>query len=309
MNAAIDSGRITPSLLASLGVFAVVGVAALAEDRPQTAAATVDYATQIKPIFKARCVSCHGVLQQQANLRLDTAAAMRSGGDSGAAVVPGDLGRSLLVERVSASEAAERMPPEGEPLTAGEIELLRRWIKAGAPSPANEQPERDPREHWAFRKLIRPAVPAHHSSDARGNPIDGFVDRSLVQHGLTPRPPAEKHVLIRRVYLDLIGLPPTRDELLAFLADDSPDAYLRVVERLLADPRHGERWGRHWMDVWRYSDWFGRRHVPDVWNSAPQIWRWRDWIVHSLNEDRGYDRMLREMLAADEIRPEDAEAA
>src|SRR5204863_3974623 len=123
--------------------------------------------------------------------------------------------------------------------------------------------------------------------------------------GLRPRPPAPKEVLLRRVYLDLTGLPPTRDELHAYLADASPGAYERVVERLLSSPRHGERWARHWMDVWRYSDWYGRRAVPDVWNSAPQVYRWRDWIVRSLNADRGYDRLVMEMLAGDEIAPED----
>src|SRR5213082_3820226 len=104
-------------------------------------------------------------------------------------------------------------------------------------------------------------------------------------------PQAAEGLLLRRVYLDLIGLPPTREELHAFLADTSPKAYEKVVDRLLANPHYGERWGRHWMDVWRYSDWYGRRHVPDVWNSAPQIWRWRDWIIKSLNTDKGYDRM------------------
>ena len=141
------------------------------------------------------------------------------------------------------------------------------------------------------------------------NPIDAFVLAKLEAAGLTPRPPAEQHILLRRVYLDLIGLPPTREELQAFLADDSPNAYEAVVDRLLRDPRHGERWARHWMDIWRYSDWYGRRHVPDVWNSAPQIWRWRDWIVRSLNADHGYDRMIREMLAADEVCPDDDDAA
>ena len=122
------------------------------------------------------------------------------------------------------------------------------------------------------------------------NQIDRFVAAKLEAAAFEPRPQAEKPILLRRVYLDLIGLPPTRDELRAFLADESPTAYEAVVDRLLRNPRYGERWARHWMNIWRYSDWYGRRHVPDVWNSAPQIWRWRDWIVSSLNEDHGYDR-------------------
>jgi hypothetical protein len=140
------------------------------------------------------------------------------------------------------------------------------------------------------------------------NPIDAFLEAEWVRHGLEPRPAAPKHILLRRVYLDLIGLPPTSEELRAFLADDSPEAFEKVVDRLLRDERYGERWGRHWMDVWRYSDWYGRRDANDVRNSASQIFRWRDWIVRSLNEGKGYDRMIQEMLAADEIQPEDYDA-
>ncbi|MEO8499090.1 MAG: DUF1549 domain-containing protein, partial [Planctomycetota bacterium] len=269
----------------------------------------VDYARDVKPIFKARCYACHGALKQESGLRLDTGLAVRQGGDSGAAVMMGQADQSLLIEKVVAEDAAERMPPEGEPLSAAQIELLRNWISQGAVSPDDELPQPDPRRHWAFLRPDRPAVPDAGDSDHPRHPIDAFVEADLERNGLTPLPAAEKHVLLRRVYLDLIGLPPTRAELHEFLADDSSTAYETVVERLLNDPRHGERWARHWMDIWRYSDWYGRRYVPDVWNSAPQLWRWRDWIVRSLNDDHGYDRMLREMLAADEVCPEDDNAA
>jgi hypothetical protein len=167
----------------------------------------------------------------------------------------------------------------------------------------------DPAAHWAFRSPQRPQVPAIHDVASHGNPLDAFVRAEQQKHGIVPSGPAEKHALLRRVYLDLIGLPPTRNELHAFLGDNSPDAYDRLVDRLLASPRYGERWARHWMDVWRYSDWYGRRAVPDVWNSAPQVFRWRDWITNSLNADKGYDRMVAEMLAADEIAPTDDDAA
>src|SRR5262249_38751959 len=123
------------------------------------------------------------------------------------------------------------------------------------------------------------------------------------ERGLKPRPEAPREVLLRRVYVDLIGLPPTREQLRSFLADKSPDAYEKVVEQLLASPQYGERWGRHWMDVWRYSDWAG--YGPQVRDSQPHIWRWRDWIVEALNEDKGYDRMVMEMVAADELAPDD----
>ena len=199
------------------------------------------------------------------------------------------------------------MPPEGEPLSSAQIAMLRVWISDGAKSPESEQPEADPHEHWAFQIPQRPAIPEM-ADASKGPPIDAFLNSELARHALTPRPPAPKHVLLRRLYIDLIGLPPTRDELQAFLADDSPDAYERVVDRLLNDQRHGERWGRHWMDVWRYSDWYGRRDVDDVRNSASQLYRWRDWIVRSLNQGQGYDQMVREMLAADEISPDDYDA-
>ncbi len=268
----------------------------------------VDYEKQVKVILKERCFACHGALKQESGLRLDTGQLIREGGDSGAAVVAKNPQESLLIERVSSEDEVERMPPEGESLTAEQIETLKLWIAQGAVSPKNEQPEADPRDHWAFRPPRRPAVPKVAAKDI-ANPIDAFVARKLAEHELNLVEAAPKHVLLRRVYLNLVGIPPTREELNAFLADKSPDAYERVVDRLLKSPRHGERWARHWMDVWRYSDWYGRRHVPDVWNSAPQVWRWRDWIVRSLNEDKGYDRMLQEMLAADEICPEDADAA
>jgi mono/diheme cytochrome c family protein len=271
-------------------------------------AAPIDYARDIRPLLKERCFACHGALKQEGELRLDTASLIGKGGSSGSAIVVGDAGGSQLIERVSAKDEAERMPPEGAPLSPEQIQLLSAWIDQGAKAPQDEVPEEDPRKHWSFQPLTRPVVPAMNNGDSIRNEIDAFINAEHDKHGLQPMPPAEKHTLLRRVYLDLIGLPPTRDELQAFLADDSPDAYESVVNRLLDSPQYGERWGRHWMDVWRFSDWYGRRYVPDVWNSAPQVWRWRDWIVRSLNDNHGYDRMLQEMLAADEIAPEDDEA-
>jgi hypothetical protein len=282
--------------------------AILACATPARAQQRVDYVKEIKPLLREKCFACHGGLQQKAKLRLDTAALAKKGGRSGPAVRPGDVARSLLIERVTAAAEADRMPPEGSPLSPAQVARLKAWIAQGAEAPAGEEPERDPRAHWAFRPPVRPDLPRVKRAAWASNPIDAFLAAEHEKRGLTPRPPADKALLLRRVYLDLIGLPPTRAELHAFCADPAPDAYEKVVDRLLADPRHGERWGRHWMDVWRYSDWYGRRMVPDVWNSAPQIWRWRDWIVRSLNQDHGYDRMVREMLAADEICPDDDDA-
>jgi Protein of unknown function (DUF1553)/Protein of unknown function (DUF1549)/Planctomycete cytochrome C len=269
------------------------------------AAERVDYLREVKPILKARCYACHGALQQKARLRLDTVALMRKGGRHGAVIQPQDSSASLLVERVSAADDASRMPREGKPLSPEQITLLKRWIDQGATGPADEKAEEDPRQHWAFQRPVRPAVPTAPNGASIRNPVDAFCLSEQVKLGILPSPSADPATLLRRLYLDLIGLPPTREQLHAFLLDPSVDAYEKIVDQLLDSPQYGERWARHWMDVWRYSDWYGRRTVPDVMNSYPQIWRWRDWIVRSLNEDKGYDRMVQEMLAADELAPDD----
>ncbi len=238
-------------------------------------------------------------------MRLDTVKFLREGGNSGPAVVPGQGSESLLFAHVTASQGKRRMPPasEGEGLSVQQIALLRTWIDQGANGPADEKPEADPKDHWAFRAPVRPALPSLTGVIRTSNPIDAFLAAARQKHGLTPQPPADRSTLLRRVYLDLIGLPPTREELHAFLNDIAPDAYERVVDKLLASPHYGERWGRHWMDVWRYSDWWGLG--AEVRNSQKHIWHWRDWIVESNNADKGYDQMLREMVAADELYPND----
>lgn len=255
------------------------------------AAEPVDYRREVKPILSSRCVSCHGALQQKAGLRLDASPLIRKGSKNGAILTPGKSADSLLIDAVLGKDRS-RMPPEkeGPALTDRQMTLLKTWIDQGAKMPDEAIPE-DPRKHWAFVPPRRVAVSG----------IDALLDAKRAAVGLKARPEVTKEALLRRVTFDLIGLPPTPDELHAFLADNSPNAYEKVVDRLLASPQHGERWARHWMDVWRYSDWYGRRAVPDVWNSAPQVYRWRDWIIRSLNADRGYDRMLTEMLAGDEI--------
>jgi hypothetical protein len=288
-------------------VFRLAGLAVVCLSALGTARAgePVDYTRQIKPLLKARCYPCHGALKRKAGLRLDTGALIRDGGDGGPAVEPGHADESLLVDRVADSDPAFRMPPEGSPLTPEQVSVLRDWIDQGANTPPDERPEADPREHWSFRGPVRPDWPAGVASLGSSNPVDAFLVAEHVSRGLAPLPPAEPHVVLRRLYLDLIGLPPTREELHAFLADPSEANYERTVDRLLASPQYGERWARHWMDVWRYSDWYGRRAVPDVTNSYAMIWRWRDWIVRSLNDDRPYDEMVRLMLAADELEPAD----
>ncbi|MFP6765594.1 MAG: DUF1553 domain-containing protein [Planctomycetaceae bacterium] len=263
-----------------------------------------DYRKQIRPLLRQRCVACHGALRQEAGLRLDTVALMLAGGDSGPAIVRGDVANSLLLKRVSATDMDERMPPEkeGEALSAAQIKLIRDWITAGAPAPKDEQPDASPADHWSFRRVVRPEVPAL-TSDWIRNPIDVFLTQQHRQRGLTPQPEASRILLCRRLYLDLIGLPPTAAEVAAFEQDRSPRWYAHLVQKLLDDPRYGERWARHWMDIWRYSDWWGLGQ--QLRNSQKHIWHWRDWIVESLNAGVPYDEMVRQMLAADELYPGD----
>ncbi len=261
----------------------------------------VDYLRDVKPVLRERCYACHASLKQEGGLRVDTAEFIRRGGDSGAAIVAGDAQASALLSRIHSVDASVRMPPEGKPLSADQIRVITEWIQTGAIGPDDEQPEQDPRQHWAFQKPTRPPVPSLASQPK--NPIDAFLSSKRHAAGTVPLSSTDRATLLRRVYLDLIGLPPTAEQLEAFLRDEDPRAYENVVETLLASPQHGERWARHWMDVWRYSDWYGRRSVPDVMNSYPMIWRWRDWIVRSINDDKPYQQMVMEMLAADEITP------
>jgi hypothetical protein len=266
----------------------------------------VDYAREVKPILAQKCFACHGSLKQESGLRLDAASAIRKGGDSGPAIVPGEAAKSRLIERVSATDVDVRMPPEGEgePLDAKQLALFKAWIDQGAEAPDEPLPP-GPREHWAFQPPVKSPLPAIKHSERTRNPIDVFIAAQHERLGLSPLPPAEKHILLRRIYLDLVGLPPTVDELHAFLNDDAANAYERVVARLLERPEYGQRWGRHWMDVWRYSDWAGYKQ--EVRESQRHIWRWRDWIIESLNADKGYDQMVQEMLAGDELSPGDAD--
>jgi hypothetical protein len=269
------------------------------------AAAEVDYIADVKPLLVRKCSACHGPLKQEMGLRLDAGQLIHRGSDDAKVIIPGRSSESRIIEKVSAEDPALRMPPEGEgePLTSEQIATLRTWIDAGAKFPDDETILPDPREHWAYQVPARPLVPDVDDSDWSSNPIDRFIAAKHREGEVTPLPEADRATLLRRLYLDLIGLPPTRDELHAFVEDESPTAYEEVVDRLLESPHYGERWGRHWMDVWRYSDWFGQGEW--VHGSQRHVWRWRDWIIESLNSDRSYDQMIVEMLAGDEIAPED----
>lgn len=308
---------VVPGLACLMLLLGAVGWSIGGEGEPATAkpqaATTIDFRADVRPILAQRCFSCHGSLRQQAGLRVDSVADLLTGGESGPAIDPTSPLTSELLERISTTDPALRMPPpeDGEALRANEIELVRRWLEAGGSPSTHDDREPDPREHWSFRPVQRRSTPQPaatstdptFASEAIAGPIDAWIDQRLHAEGLQAVGRAEPALQLRRLYLDLWGVPPTTTELDAFLADRRPDAWERTVDQLLASPRYGERWGRHFMDIWRYSDWWGLG--AEVRNSHKHLWHWRDWIIDSLNADVGYDEMLRQMLAADELYPED----
>jgi len=244
------------------------------------------------PVAAARCVSCHGPAKQRGGLRLDSDSRAIAGGDSGAALVPGKPDGSAILRRV-ASAGDDRMPPSGEPLTPSEIQQLNQWIsmlKPGAPSD-------DPRPHWAFTPPARPPVPASAFPSPTANPVDSFIHAKLKASGLAPSPRADKAALLRRLHLDLTGLPPTPEETDAFIRDSDPKAYEKRVDRLLASPRHAERWARHWLDTVRFAE----SHGFEMNQARPNAWPYRDWVIRSLWEDKPYDRFVMEQVAGDRL--------
>jgi hypothetical protein len=278
------------------GIFAIAAVTAV---QPGLFAEEPDYSRDIKPLLRTKCFACHGAVRQKAGLRLDAGQLLLQGSKRGEVVIPGKPNLSTLVAMVSAHDGVRAdMPPEGEgeALTPKEIALVRAWIAAGAKAPKEPVPP-DPKLHWAYQPPRKVAI------FGEDNPVDQLLEHERKKHGLGTNTEADRATLLRRVYLDLIGLPPTPAELHAFLEDRSPHPYEVAVDRLLASPQYGERWGRHWMDIWRYSDPFGNGE--EYRYSQRHIWHWRDWIVESLNADKGYDRMVVEMLAGDEIAPGD----
>ncbi len=246
-------------------------------------------------LLETRCAGCHNAKTRQGGLDLTTREAALRGGGRGAALVAGDVDKSLLYQ-FAAHKREPAMPLGGARLSEAELATIAAWIEKGAPftAPVTVAP------HWAFQPVRRPAVPGG------GHPVDAFLEAERKRNGVAAVGTADRYTLLRRVYLDLTGLPPGPEAVRAFVADKAPGAYERVVDSLLASPQYGERWGRHWMDTWRYSDWYGSG--AEIRNSQPHIWKWRDWIIESLNGNKGYDRMVREMLAADEIAPGDESA-
>lgn len=254
----------------------------------------------IRPILEARCVACHRPDGGQADLSLGSLEAILRGGKSGPAISPGDAEASLLLAKVSGNRPV--MPPVGGPLSASEVGLIRQWIAEGAPEGVSGESDGYSRTWWSFRPLSRPPVPDSGADWAR-NGVDRFVAARLAEHDLRPSPEADRVTLVRRLSFNLHGLPPEPATVDAFLADQSAGAYERLVDRLLASPRYGERWGRHWLDVVHY----GESHGYDKDKARRNSWPYRDYVIASLNQDKPYARFLREQLAGDVLWPETAE--
>ncbi len=273
-------------------VFAWLAAAPLAASEP-------DFERQIRPLLMARCGACHGADEQEGGLRLDARQPALRGGDGGPVIVPGSSAESRLWQRVSAADPDERMPPDGEALSAAEQQRLAQWIDAGAPWPETAYDRAalvDPRkDHWAFQPLRPVAPPA-----AAGNvpsPIDRFVAAELTRHGLKLAERADRITLARRATLDLWGLPPEPAVLAAFAADDSEASWSQLIERLLASPRYGERWGQHWLDVVRYAD----THGFEVNTPREHAWPYRDYVIGAFTQDLPYNRFIVEQLAGDAV--------
>jgi mono/diheme cytochrome c family protein len=292
------------TLLLLMAVVPFAGGRVAAADRPASAPA---FNADVRPIFQAYCTTCHGeAAKHKGGLDLRLRRLVLEGGDSGPAVVAGKPSESLLLERVQKGE----MPPGKKKLTAAQVETLRRWVAAGAPVEAAEPKalasgfaitDADHR-YWAFRPIARPALPdaGPAAGDVR-NPIDRFVMARLRAKGLSLAAPADRATLVRRVTFDLTGLPPTPEEVDAFVRAGSPDAFEKLVDHLLASPRYGERWGRHWLDVAGYADSEGGLPADPV---RADAWKYRDYVIRAFNADKPFDQFIREQLAGDEmVRP------
>ncbi|MCA9019527.1 MAG: DUF1549 domain-containing protein, partial [Planctomycetaceae bacterium] len=290
----------------------------VAADKTKPADSKVDqqqmhfFEKEVRPLLIKHCLECHGDAKQKGELRLDSLKAMLTGGESGPSIVPGKSHESLLVEAIN-YESYE-MPPDKK-LSDKEIAALTRWVDSGAFWPENADyvikkgkletffTEED-RNFWVFQPVQQTDVPEVKAQDWSKNPVDAFIFNRLKKEGLKPAGEASRTTLIRRAYYDLIGLPPTVEQINAFVNDPSPDAWPRLIEELLASPHYGEKWARHWLDVVRYaeSDGFNQDAF------RPEIWRYRDYVVRSFNSDKPYSQFVKEQLAGDEIAPEDPEA-
>ena len=246
---------------------------------------SIDYANQVRPILARKCYACHGSSEQEGGLALHNRKAALTEPDSGSlAIVPGKIEQSELIARILESDADLRMPPVNhDPLTPKEISVLKQWIAEGA----------EFNSHWAFEPI--PKIKPPQIEVTSNHPIDRFIEARLKENNVQPAPPAKREVLIRRLYFDLTGLPPSPEEVERFLADHSEGAYEKLVDQLLASPHYGERWARHWLDVVRYAE----TNSFERDGTKPNAWKYRDYVIKSFNDDKPYDQFLKEQLAGD----------
>jgi hypothetical protein len=290
---------------AFLGLAVLAGAGETPPRRLPQADARTFFESKIRPVLAGTCLKCHGGKKIKGGLQLDSRAAMLEGGDHGPALVPGSPDKSLLIQALRHAHKEVKMPP-GKRLPEAVVKDFAAWVKDGAFWPKGVKlatPSSRTGQPWAFTPLANVEPP----SDPDGwsaNPIDRFIQARLRPRRLQPAGPADKYTLIRRATFDLLGLPPTPEEVDAFLADRSPHAWARLVDRLLASPHHGERWGRHWLDVARYADTGGFEADPRYQGA----WRYRDYVVRSLNADKPFDRFIQEQVAGDELWPDRVEA-
>lgn len=323
-------------LVITLFSFFLVYVLSFSEKKISKEQAELLFAHEVYPILQEKCFACHGDKPDEieGDFVIDNQESAVAGGESGLpALVPGDSDASLIYQAITWADPEFEMPPkENDRLNEKQVQLIKQWIDAGAPWPDDERraflienTEWDyldgikvqtskalsatwqnrrykPEDLWAFKPLTHPEIPLEHMNES-SNPIDAFINQKLAAQDIAPAPKADKQTLIRRLTFDLTGLPPTPEEVKAFVADDAPDAYEKLVERLLSSPRYGEQWGRHWLDVVRYADSDGYSNDFE----RPNAWRYRDYVIRSFNEDKPYDQFIMEQIAGDEIDPDDPE--
>ncbi len=271
-----------------------------AADLPGPPGGVVDFAKDIRPILESHCFDCHDAEKQKGKLRLDGVVGILKGGDSGEPVfVRGKSAESSLIKHVTSENPKEVMPPKGDRLSPEEVEMLRAWIDSGAKMPGEAEALESLKiktDHWSFQPVKRPDVPRSGDSFVK-NEVDEFVLARMKESGLSPSGPADRATWIRRLYLVMHGLPPSPEEVAAFTADERPDAFTKLVDAVLASPRYGERWARHWMDVVRYADTNGF----ETNRPRPNAWPYRDWIIKALNADQPYDQFIRAQIAGDAL--------
>jgi hypothetical protein len=276
-----------------LSLLAAFAAGSQAPELPVRASRAVEFTREVEPLLRERCLGCHGAQQQMSGLRLDSRQAALRGGNAGPAIKPGDSASSSLILRVAGVKGVMQMPPAGKKLTAEEVGVLRAWIDQGAQWAGGGTAARQ--VHWSFQPQTKPATPTVQNRACVRNPVDAFILARLEREQIQPSPEADKATLLRRLSLDLIGLPPAPAEIAEFLNDNRPDAYERQVDRLLASPHYGEKWARHWLDLARYADSDG---YEKDW-VRPHAWRYRHWVINALNHDMPFDQFTVEQIAGD----------